>query len=216
MLWTPLAILPGIETILGIVAAVVAWRGSDRSPGAQSFAWWLVLNISVDLTALGLALQGINNHQLIQVYRLCSLLLLGLTAYRLLPGQPQRRLVAWGTAAFVVFWLVMTFSVESTTEISRFTAPGEKVAGVLLGLLLVAESIRSGDDSPLHRPEAWIGIGLVLASAPSLVTWPVMAQMIHTSNTLPRLLNALSGLFTDMALILWCVPYLKKNVTWTR
>ena len=211
----------GWLTYLGVAASIVApaivWPRSRVSPSARSFAWWLVLGGATNLVGLTFAHLGMNNHGVFLGYRLLSVLLLGLTGYQLLSAPTQRRLVVGGTVVYLLFWLALTVSgVESLTYFSRFTSPGEKAAGILLGVLLVAQSIRASAESPLRRPEAWIGIGLVLASATALTVFPIMGELAHRSGDQAMQLKRISSLFGDVALVLWCIPYWKRSVTWTR
>jgi CDP-diglyceride synthetase len=206
-----------VGVTLSILAAVVVWPRSMRSPGARAFAWWLALGAVTNILGSILARGGANNHEFFLWYRLFSVLLLGLVGYRMLPDQAHRRLVLAVTIGYVVLWCALILTgVESPTALSHYTSPGEKLVGLIIGILLVAESIRSGDDSPLHHPEAWLGIGLVLSSATGLTLFPIMAEVMRRSVDDALRLRAISSIINDVALLLWCIPYWKKSVTWTR
>jgi multisubunit Na+/H+ antiporter MnhC subunit len=211
--------IANVGIALSILVAIVVWPRSLRSPGARSFAWWLALGAVTNIVASSLGRSGVNNHEIFLWYRLVAVLLLGLTGYQMLPDQSRRRFVVAVTITYVAAWLVLIVSgVESRTALSQFTSPGEKLVGVIIGILLVAESIRSSDASPLHHAASWLGIGLVLSSATGLAVFPIMAELVRRSPTdsTAMLLRQISSVINDVALVLWCIPYWKRGVTWTR
>ena len=210
-------IVADVGATLSILVALVVWPRSLRSPGSRAFAWWLALGAVANIVGGILARNGINNHEIFLCYRLFSVLLLGLVGYRMLPDRAHRRLVLAVTIGYAVLWAALILTgVESPTAVSHFTSPGEKLAGLIIGILLVAESIRSSDDSPLHHPEAWLGIGLVLSCATGLALFPIMAEVMRRSVADALRLREISSVINDVALLLWCIPYYRKGVTWTR
>jgi hypothetical protein len=209
-------ILPDIAIALNVTTAIVVWPRSLLSPGARAFAWWLVLGGTFSVISLVTAFNGINNHDFFQWYRLFSVLLLGLTAKRLVSDPRPRRMIAAGVMLFIPFWIMMTLSLDSLTWFSSYTDPTSQAIGLIVGILLVAESIHHSDDSPFRRPEAWLGIGLVLACGPAVARFPIASLLATRAPELSAKLYAAAGLSNDVALILWCIPYWKKDVTWTR
>lgn len=202
---------------LSAVAAIVAWRGSLRSAGARGFMWWLALGAVFNLVGTYFSRQGIRNLDIYHWYRLFSVLLLALSGFRLLSGTPQRRLIVGTAVGFVVFWVTLPVTgAESHSSMSRFLAPAETAFGLLLGLLLVAESMGSSGVPPFQRPESWLGLGLVLASGTTLIAWPIMAELYESAPNKAKLVGWASSLITDIALITWCIPYWKRSIVWTR
>jgi len=87
---------------------------------------------------------------------------------------------------------------------------------LLVGILLVAESIRISDRSPMRHAEGWIGLGLVIAAGTGIAMSPITAEIARHSAAQAAVLRQITQGFTLIALILWCIPYWKRGVTWTR
>ena len=207
--------LASVAFHVGVPIAV--WGRSHSSRGARTFAWWLALGGATSVTGFAMALTGTHNIKLGLAYQLCSALLMSLTGYRLLSGPRQRRLVVVCAAVYALFWLVMIVSgIEARDWLSSYTNPGEQIVLLLVGILLVAESIRISDQSPLQHAEAWIGLGLVIAAGTGVAISPIIAEMARHSVAKAAVLRQITQGFTLIALILWCIPYWKRGVTWTR
>ncbi|MES2305642.1 MAG: hypothetical protein V4558_09045 [Gemmatimonadota bacterium] len=198
------------------MVAIAVWVRVPPSPGARSFAWWLVLGAASNVLAFLMGMHSINNHDLFHWYDLFSAMLLGLTGYLLLSDQRQRRAILVGMMVFAIFWALLTAGGDGLEFYSKYTSPGESFVGLSIGILLVAEAIRSSDDSPWSKPEAWLGFGLVLASAPALGTSPIVNALAQTSRSAAMMVYRVSQTFSYVALILWCIPYWKRSVTWGR
>lgn len=213
----PRYLVNNIGLLSSAIAAVVAWRGSGRSDAARRFAWWLVLGAVFNLVGSYFGRQGITNLDIYHWYRLFSVLLIGITAHRLLTEPMLRRLVIGLGSIFVAFWVSLPISgAESTTSISRFLAPAESAFILTVGVLLVAESIRNRDGRPVDQAEYWIGVGFVVAAATTLVSWPIMAELYARSPSQAVLVSKGRSLIGDVALLIWCIPYWKRSVVWTR
>lgn len=213
----PRFLLTNLAIVINLVGGIIAVLGSGRSHGARRFSWWMVLNAVGSVGGLTLALLHKNNHGFYLVYRLCSVLLLAATAQVLVTSKPLRQVAVLLASVYVVLWLGLTVSgIEAINWISIYTSPGEKAYGVIVGTFLVATSIRDSDGSPLKHAEAWLGLGLVLASATSLVMSPIAAELSRTKPDQALLLRQMSGVFTDIAVVLWCLAYRKRSILWTR
>ena len=206
-----------IGTALSIAAPVLVAPRSRLSAAAWSFFWWLVLGAISNIVSALMVSRGMNNQAVLLTYRLLSVLLLGITGYRLLTIPKQRQLIVGITILYVVLWLGLTLTgVEPPHAISRYTSPGEKIVFLVMGVLFVAESIRASEASPFRHPGSWIGIGLVLAGATGVAVFPITAEVFKRSREYASLVKPFSSVFSDIALILWCIPYWKRSVTWTR
>lgn len=204
-------------TALSIAAPLVVAPRSRLSPAAWSFFWWLVLGGVSNIVSGVMMTRGMNNQAVFLAYRLLSVLLLGITGYRLLTRPKERQLIVGITILYVVLWLGLTLTgVEPPNAISRYTSPGEKIVFLVLGVLFVAESIRASEASPFRHPGSWIGIGLVLAGATGVVVFPITAEVFKHSRGYASLVKPFSSIFSDIALFLWCIPYWKRSVAWAR
>lgn len=213
---TPAAIPFEIAYTLSVGTAVVAFPRSLVSPGARAFAWWLVAGAVSSVITAYFALNGVPNHDLFRYYQLLSVLLLGLVGSRLL-ADPQLQRVAVVTAGlYSIFWAVMVRWVEAKDYFSNYTAPGEQAVCLVLGVLLVAQGIRSSDGSPWRHAETWIGLGLVLTGGTGVIRAPIAGEVAKHSPELARNLYTFTGFFTDIALILYCIAYRSRRIVWTR
>lgn len=211
-------IIPNIGFVLSVIAAVVAWRRSTASRAARTFAWWLVLGAVTNFLNGFFGRQGVQNTEFAHWYRLFSASLVGLTGYLILPEKRDRIILASVTVGFIVFWITMTLTgLEGPKSMSRFLDPAETGVGLITGVMLVAAAIRHSDASPFARPEGWLGIGLVLSCAPSLLVFPITTELYRRNPGLAvPPLTKIANLINDVSLLLWCIPYWKRSIVWTR
>lgn len=202
---------------LSILVPVVAWPRARRSPVAWAFFWWLVLGGTANVVARLAAKIFRNNHPVFLGYRLLSVVLLAWVVSRTLTERSHRRVVYAAAALYAVIWLgVIVSGAESPLKPSLFTSPAEKLALIASGIVLVHQAIRNAEHTPFGQAQSWLGIGLVLSGATAIAAFPLLAATMESSPEYAELVKPFASICSHIALILWCIPYWKRGVVWTR
>jgi len=152
-----------------VVAAVV------RRPQRGARRWvlaWSGLLVCADVVQLWLAVHAVHNLWVGYVGTAAGALVLwGLASWQ--TGATQRLALQVATVLFLVVWVVLTVSVDNTSELSRAGSPMANVACLLAAAYtLLARSVSSRADL-LDQDWFWVTAGLALYFA----IWSAMDLM---------------------------------------
>ncbi|MEO5799342.1 MAG: hypothetical protein ABIZ70_10575 [Gemmatimonadales bacterium] len=143
--------------------------------------------------------------------------LLAWIAHLSFPGEKTRRGITVAAAAYAALWTtVWAMGLEPRGTFAIYTSPGEKLVNVIVGVMLISSAISNSAFPPLRQAASWLGIGLVLAGATGIAAYPLSQAMQAASPAHSWMVKPFASIFGHVGLVLWCIPYWKKNVVWTQ
>jgi hypothetical protein len=147
--------------LLPLVAALLLWR--HLSSSLKWIAGWSGLLVAGEVTTLGLALQGVNNHW---VNYVGTPIAAGLVLWALAhwyPSSGGQRAVRMLIPIMMVFWIAMIALVE---EIRTFSVIAEPILGLVLFAsalsTLIARSLRE-EGRLRDQSWWWVSLGLLVS-----------------------------------------------------
>jgi hypothetical protein len=142
------------------------------APELKIFSFFLFFSAVVQLSALALALNRINNLPLLHIYVAAGFLLLAIFYKKILNGFIQGRLIWIITIAFLVYTILNSIFIEPVRTFNSSALTVESILIVILSLftfIVLLNDIARERRSSLIRSINWINSGLFIYYSSSLL-----------------------------------------------
>jgi hypothetical protein len=120
---------------------------------------------------------GINNHWIINIFRLFEIFILAVYCLRTINHSPFHYLIYASVLLFLLIWLFTNFlqdKIETFNAVDAFTAG---VIQLVLSGILLFHAVHKDEVSPIKTPKFWIATGILIYNSGTVV-------VLALSNTL--------------------------------
>jgi hypothetical protein len=163
-------IVSHLPIAISAVYALFIYR--QLAPALKIFSFFLFFSAVIQLSALALALNRINNLPLLHIYVAAGFLLLAVFYRNILNGFIRARLIWIITIAFLVYTILNSIFIEPVRTFNSSALTVESILIVILSLftfIVLLNDIARERRSSLVRSINWINSGLFIYYSSSLL-----------------------------------------------